>query len=603
MSIFGSINTAYTGLKSSQLLVETTSHNVSNANNEYYTRQRVVLANSMPITKYGTNVGQGVDITTVTRVFDEFIYDRYRKAGSDKENANYMEQTLNEVATYFPDIDNIGIFNDMKNYFDAWESLSTHPIDGALKTTLAQHTNTLTDHITELRDRLKTLQKSTNDQLKANIDEVNRVGKEIADINGKILAIEADPLANANDLKDQRDKLELELSKLMDISVSRKNILSDASIDPNLNEYKTTYNINISGFTLVDGVEFHKLEAKSDNSPDQFYEIHYQQQDFKTVDISEKIKGGKIGAMLDLRGSRLNADKSAFENGKLQKYIDDLDTFAQGLIEYSNTVYARSAATGFDSKELTLGKNTILNDSDYNISMGTFDVIMYNKNGDEVGKKTITIDHKTTLDGDLPVDAPNSLVYQFNKASDDNSDNNSDNDIDDYFEASYVNNIFRLSVKQEKALQGYTIAIKDNGTNIAGSLGLGRFFDGSSAKDISIKSEFGLDPTKINAFEAPIEGDNTVANDMQQLQYEKLNFFRKNGQVINDSISGFYKFVTTEIANDGNIAILNLDTKSAVYESTKLEFESVSKVNMDEELSNLMKFQTGYGAAAKVITT
>jgi len=54
---------------------------------------------------------------------------------------------------------------------------------------------------------------------------------------------------------------------------------------------------------------------------------------------------------------------------------------------------------------------------------------------------------------------------------------------------------------------------------------------------------------------------------------------------------------------------IEVDTKqffsnvTAQFKAAELEYQSISKVSMDEELTNLIKYQTAYGAAAKVITT
>ncbi|MCF6173073.1 MAG: flagellar hook-associated protein FlgK, partial [Campylobacteraceae bacterium] len=111
------------------------------------------------------------------------------------------------------------------------------------------------------------------------------------------------------------------------------------------------------------------------------------------------------------------------------------------------------------------------------------------------------------------------------------------------------------------------------------------------------------DPSKMQGYKAPIDGNNDVANDMIQLQYEKVDFFNKDNSTVNDSLDGFYRFITANIATDGEKAGRQKDTSTALFNTVNSEFQSISGVNTDEELTNLMKFQTAYGANAKVITT
>ena len=61
--------------------------------------------------------------------------------------------------------------------------------------------------------------------------------------------------------------------------------------------------------------------------------------------------------------------------------------------------------------------------------------------------------------------------------------------------------------------------------------------------------------------------------------------------------------MTTRIGTDGEKAISSYNSSSALYNTVYTEYQSISGVNVDEELVNLMKFQTGYNANAKVIST
>jgi flagellar hook-associated protein 1 FlgK len=200
-----------------------------------------------------------------------------------------------------------------------------------------------------------------------------------------------------------------------------------------------------------------------------------------------------------------------------------------------------------------------------------------------------------------------SIVKDINSNSDDNDDLNSLNDIDDEFVATYIvdkYNTGTFQIKQLNPSKGYKIAIEDNGTNFAGALGLHRFFDGVNAKDIRLNRALQDDPTLINAYKPPVNGDNAVANDMQQLQYERLDFYSHDRRTVNnETISGFYKLTTTQIATDTDAIVLEVETKTAVFKAVEMEQESISKVSIDEELTNLMRYQTGYTANAKVVTT
>nr|MBP9613572.1 flagellar hook-associated protein FlgK [Sulfurospirillum sp.] len=130
-----------------------------------------------------------------------------------------------------------------------------------------------------------------------------------------------------------------------------------------------------------------------------------------------------------------------------------------------------------------------------------------------------------------------------------------------------------------------------------------QFFSGTDASNIDVKSDFKKDPSSMQGYSAPISGNNTVANAMVQMQYEKLNFYRKDGSTATESIEGFYRFVTTRIGTDGEKSISSFNSSSALYNTVYTEYQSISGVNVDEELVNLMKFQTGYNANAKVIST
>lgn len=602
MSLFSALNTGRTGLNASQTAVSTTSHNIANANNESYTRQRVMFEASTPFHTQPGDIGTGVSVTSIVRIHDEFVYTRLKSTANALSYDSYSQQSLKEIAQYFPDLQEVGVAADLTNYFNAWNDLASNASEGAQKISLVQTASTLTQNIQTSRETLRALQNSINEQLKTSLEEVNSIGAKIADLNAQIGNIESVKGNNANDLRDQRDELELTLAKLLDFSVFKGQIISDNTIDPNMTDQGMDYHLNIAGNSFVDGATFHPLVIDNVNNESNYYSVYAEIQDGTRYNMTEKISGGKIGAMLDLRGRVVDPTvKGGFpQDGKIQGYIDDLDTFAQTLITETNNLYARSAQSQMQTPLMEgVANDTTLKNAYSNIQAGTFDVIIYNNQGQEVARKSITVSSTTTMNDST---YSKSILDQINTSSDDNNDNNALNDVDDYFTATFVEDgSFALSPKN--GLTGYKIAIEDHGTNFPGAVGISQFFSGTDASNIDVKSEFKKDPSSMQGYSAPISGNNTVANAMVQMQYEKLNFYRKDGSTATESMEGFYRYITTKIGTDGEKAISSFNSSSALYNTVYTEYQSISGVNIDEELVNLMKFQTGYNANAKVIST
>lgn len=609
MSLFSTLNTGNSGLKASETAISVTGHNIANADSESYTRQRIVSQASTPLETTPGAIGTGVTITSIVRIHDEFVYNRYKDSSSSLAYDSYLKQSLEEVAGYFPDLDGVGIEQDLQNYFASWNDFASNSDDGSQKISLIQNAQTVASNLQNTRESIRALQNSINGQLKTNIDEINSIGQQIVDINKSIARIEALDSNRANDLRDQRDELELTLANMIDVTVFKGDLTSQNTIDANLTDQGRDYHMNIAGHSFVDGITFHPIVIDNSDNASNYYSIYSESQDGSRIEITEKITGGKVGAMLDLRGRKIDASQMQGypSDGVLQGYVDDLDTFATTLIEQTNNIYASSAQREMSSKynEDLLPSNTLVNYSN-NINTGSFDVILYDKQGNEVARKLININSTTSMSDDTFTD---SIVTQFNTNSDDNNDNNGTNDVDDYFQAFYSydgetnQGHFSLQAKSEHSSDGYTIAISDNGTNFPGVIGISEFFSGNDASDISVASKYIDNPDIVNGFSAPIDGNNDVANAMVQLQYDTVNFNRQNGSSVSESLEGFYRFVTNMVASDGESANSSYDTNNALYNTIYSEYQSISGVNVDEELSNLMKYQASYGANAKVITT
>ncbi len=615
-SIFNGLHIGYSGLSASQLGINTTSHNITNAETEGYTRQRVVQQSTTPVGAIIPGAqGNGTQVKEIIRIHDEFVFSRYSTESENKEYSDFQRQTLEELSTYFPEIENVGIKYDMQEYFNLWGDLSINPDNQAVKVALAQQTQVLSQDIQETKTKIADLQLTLNDQMKVAVDEINKLALQIANLNGAITDTESIENQHANDLRDQRGVLELALSKLIDATVFEGNLSANMPVSRDIVEKGGDYTINIAGFNIVDGKTFHPIVVDNKDNGGGFYSLSYERQDGVLMPMDDLVKGGRVGAILDLRGSSFDADGN-IENGQLQEIINQIDGFAKGLIESTNNLYAQGAESSMRSNVTGLAKTEIMVNSDLNIRVGTFDVVAYDIEGNVASSRTISITSTTVMD-DTIYDAvgnivtpgtSNSIVGQLRLNLDDNSDGNANNDIDDILTASFLNGQLDLGINKAK-FPGYTFGIEDNqtsglasGTNFAGSIGLSRFFEGKDASDINL--EWGLrdDPALIKANKAPVDGDNKLANDMLQLQFDDVGF-EANGITTAETLYGYYDGIVTDVGTRTNAAITTNDTVTAKYNAVLKSYESISAVNIDEEMVNLIKYQTAYGASAKIITT
>ncbi len=601
MGIFDALSVGYSGLSTAQSGINTTSHNITNVNTPGYSRQRIEQKVNYPLDTVPGTTGNGVMVEQVARSHDEFVYSRLKSASSSLSYSEFSHNTLTEISDIFTDLEDLGIANDLKEFFNSWGDLSQNPDDESAKLVVVNRMDSLATDLKDVRNQLVKTSQTLNDEFADGIENINDLASQITELNKQINKIENVPNQNANDLRDERDRLELELSKMVNISVFKGNI--DINGNPTQTDAGNAYNINIAGHNIVDGVTTHPIDVGLTYDDTPFRSAYYTDHNQGKVDITDKLKGGKIGALLDLRGDGLDPVTKKATNSKIQNYIDKIDSLATTLIQKTNSLYASSAVDKISTDDLKDLKDDSILSLNENINEGNFNVIVYDNFGNMVAKREITIDQNTTLNDDTN---SSSIVTQLNANVDDNGDNDGTNDFDDLFSASVVSDpnkphVLRILPKDENA--GYKIAIEDNGTNFAGYTGVNRLFEGNDAKDISVRSDILANPSSLASSKAPITGANDLANEMVNLQYEKLSFKNPDNSTTTQTLEEFYRYTTAGIATDTNNAGINKDSAELLTKTVTEQMQAVSGVDMDEELMNLMKYQSAYQASAKIITT
>lgn len=595
MGIFATLHTGVTGLKANEVQIATTGNNISNANATFYTRQRVVQTTNGYITTGGVQVGTGTAIESIVRLHDEHAYFKLKNASTQQEYTGYLGQVLEEISQRFPDLKNKGILNNLENYNKAWNDFASNPNENATKIALVNATKTLAESINEAHSTLKKIQQKVNDDIKSTVEEINRIGEEIAHINKQIYGEEALPTDHANELRDRRDELELTLSKLVSAVASKNEIVQNNRFEQTITDPGHHYNLSIEGFSIVDGVNFHPLKLDYDDK-NKSYSIYYQTPDEKIHDLTAKLKGGQLGAQLDLRGRDYDKLEGAYDNGILQGYIDSLNTFSKTLITETNNLYAGSAKNSVTSDYLEgLTGDVPLMNYDRTIQAGTFDIVIYDEKGNEKVRKSITIDVTTTM---------NDLMNQIKANTDDNGNKNNQDDVDDFINASFsFDSKSNSGLFQINAKNGFKVSLEDKGTNFAGAFSVGGFFSGKDASDIRVKESLLSDPSTVRASKNGVDSGNDMANQIIQLQYDKVSFYNKDGTIDELTMEEYYRKFTGKIASDGENNNVIHKSNMTLYNSVYAEYQSKSGVNTNEELAALIQWQSSYGAAAKIVST
>ncbi len=209
---------ALSGLVANQAAMNTTGHNIAGAGVEGFSRQRVELGAQAPQYFPGGYVGRGVDIVDIQRTVDDFITRQlrtdtwvYNSAQSFRFYSEQIDSVLSDPA--------VGLSGRLDTFFSAFQTASGDPTWIPSRQVVIGEAKSLSQSFNNLYDRLGQLNSAVNTQLDSLANEVDSLAKNIAGLNLKIqAAIGAGGGSSPNDFLDQRDQSLLKLSEIVDIT-------------------------------------------------------------------------------------------------------------------------------------------------------------------------------------------------------------------------------------------------------------------------------------------------------------------------------------------------------------------------------------------------
>ena len=286
------LDISVSGLLAYQRALQTTSHNIANVNTEGYSRQRVELATRPPQFSGNGYIGSGVNIESVTRIFDQYVQNQVQSLTASHGQQEVLLEFSSQVDSFLADA-RTGLMPVLQRFFDSIQNVNDDPTSVPARQVVLTEANTLVSRFNAFYDRLDNLNQGVNTQLQSMVDTVNGIASEIADINKSIQ--QSPGLTNGqfpNDLLDRRDFLVTRLSEYVQVNT--------------LDQGDGTLNVFIgNGQSLVVGVTPQKLGLVNNEFDPNVKEVAFISGS-STVNITKLITGGSLGGLLGFRGRVLD---------------------------------------------------------------------------------------------------------------------------------------------------------------------------------------------------------------------------------------------------------------------------------------------------------
>ncbi len=619
-STFMGIEIGKRGLNAHQQALSTTGHNITNADNKNYSRQRVELQTIDPLYNPATNraqvagnIGQGVEAAAIIRIRDHFIDKRIYATEQSKEFWKLKQKYFNQIEIAYNEPGEESLRTQIDRFWQGWQELSQYPEEFSHRELVLSNAKELTFRMRNTFKNLFDLRQQLDMELKVVIEDMNEMARQISHLNDRIQKSTA--LGDRpNDLLDRRDGLIQKLSSLADINVKHQ--------DPD----ETL--IFIGSEILVQGSKYFKMSVRGNPENEGLSDV-----------IWEKTKqgiifgNGSIRAILEMRDLVLkeNIDKMNLLAVNLSDIVNEVHRDGFGLNKNTNIDFfqldtlSKKTSGNFDSNgdgqdDITAlfkiaGRNELISDRPLGIS----GYLTFYKNDQQNTPIRINYNENETLE---------EVILRINRSG--------------AGIVSYVNHNDNLVLKSHLAEnsdnQNFMIRhIEDSGELLVGYAGILQNSGAAGAFDYRRINEIRrfqsdldritLTPAKnpsgllkVNslvennvAFIATARGkDVGGTGDVNQANGAKdgsnalriAQALRHKMTMIghHKNVDEFYNSLISKLGVESKVATDEVQNQGLILTNLENLRQSVMGVNLDEEMANMVQFQHGYNASAKLIS-
>ncbi len=587
--------------------ISTAGHNISNANTEGYSRQRVQMKEFDPLYRPDLEraeragmIGQGIDAQSINRVRDEMLDQRITAQQNQESYWDTRSKYYTMIEQIYNEPDEVSVRSNMDKFWESWQELSVNPESQAARQAVVTRGESLTDAIKSKWENLMGVGSLINSDIDSTVKQVNSYANQIAAVNAEIVRSRGMG-DNPNDLLDRRDLLVDKLSKLANITTDQRD--SDE------------FMVHLDGRVLVQGgvARNFDLVSLTDNNG-------YEKLVWADTREDASVSGGTLGALIELR------------DVDIRNEIQSLNTMTMNFSDLVNDVHRNA----YGSNNVT-GLDFFTQHSFVENVNGNFD-----RDGDGnfdhsyifrfTGTTTLNPQEQIGFEGVMTLSGPSGNVQVPYHPTDTvetviNRINDSNGEVKAYLDRNN-NLVLKGTTAQNIENPDFVIRhVEDSGFFLTGYSGIlsasgadGAYdFARSDAVDSLAGAQFAVSPVLNPA--GYIEVNNVIKNDVKSVaaafRDDSGNVNAGDGRAAVEiasirntkvmigherTLDDYFADSVTNVGLKGEQAENNLKSHMAIMDDLRAMRDSISGVNIDEELSDIIKFQHGYNAAAKFVT-
>lgn len=330
-SLFHTLNVGAEALYATRQGVDTTGHNIANAQTPGYSRQKVNITQRTPLDVRNLVIGNGVFVQNITRAHDKFIEKQMNVANQDAGRSRAFHDSIKLVESIFSPELEASVADEMTHFFNSIQDLSNFPEDFTVRTSVLESAKNLCASFKRVDNNLRDVRTGINEELLHKTEGLSRNLKEIADLNVKIQMLEVGHEETANDLRDQRDRLLRDVSQQIDCNYF-------------VDKFGMVVVRGPKEVTLVEGGNASTIGVRRDDSNSGMFDVVCTDwEGLTTRSISDGITGGELNGVLKVRDEEIT------------KAIDTNNQLAMVLAESFNDIHRNGFGIRDFSREV--GRN------------------------------------------------------------------------------------------------------------------------------------------------------------------------------------------------------------------------------------------------------